>query len=204
MHLLDPDSFKLYGDHFICNIVLDENLPGGLISVNRDPRKRRKKLDAYVARVERIGPSCKSIKPGDKIVVERFDWLQYDLDDERIIARETDVLILASDIPAKGVFVLKEINALQEKAEKSSLYIPEEGFISKMEREIYFGKVIFSNEAKLNSEVIESGQFIWVRKSERNQFRLGKDLIVIRATEEDVLMIGSNQEPKKKIQLEVA
>jgi len=154
--------------------------------------------------VERVGPKCKNIKPGDKVVVERFDWLQYDLDDERIIARETDVLILASDIPAKGVFVLKEINALKEKTKDSSLYIPEEGFISKMEREIYFGKVIFSNEAKLNMEVIEAGQFIWVRKSERNQFRLGKDLIVIRATEEDVLMLGSHNEPKKKIQLEVA
>jgi len=204
MALFEPDEFRLYGDHFICNIALGENLPGGLVAVERDPRKLRKKPDAYVARVERCADGCKIVKPGHKIVIERFEWLQYDLDDERIIARETDVLILGSDEPAPGVFVIKQPNRAEEYKKRNNLYIPDSMHIETVEKEIYHGKVLFSNEVNLNGEEIKPGQLVWVRKSERNQFRLGKDLIVVRGTPEEVLMIGETSDEKQKIPLQVA
>ena len=205
MELFQNDKpFQLYGDHFICNISLDENLPGGLIGVNRDPRKQKHKPDTYVARVERVSSSCKLVKPGEKIVIERFDWLQYDLDEERIIARETDVVILGDDKPAPGIAVLGELTKIEEV--NSLLYIPDASIqTEKQERNYIYGQVIHSAvPAGKTYDALKVGDFVWMYKRDRDQWRLGKTLIIFRFSTEMVFMIGEKCEQKKTVELAVA
>ena len=192
---LFQNDFKLAGDHFICNIAMDENLPGGLIAVERDPRNLKHKPDAYVARIEKIGPGCKHIRPGHKIVVERFDWLQYDLDDERIIAREIDVIILDNDLPAPGVAVVREISEKEELQQRSNLYIPDAGYKETRGKEYVFGSVLHSNVDFLKPEML-----VWMLKTDKNQWRLTKNILVFRPDDEMVLMVGE----KNNFQLQVA
>jgi len=199
MELFQNDKpFRLYGDHFICNIALDENLPGGLINVNRDPRKQRRKPDTYVARVERVSPACKLVKPGDRIVIERFDWLQYDLDSERLIAREVDIVILGNDNPAPGIAVISEIVEIEKV--RSKLYVPDDSIDSeRREKNHIHGEVIHSAVDDL-----KVGNLAWMYKSDQDQWRLGKSRIIFRFSTEMVFMIGEKFTATKLVELNLA
>ncbi len=199
MDLFQNDKpFKLYGDHFICNVALDENLPGGLVNVSRDPRKQKYKPDTYVARVERVSPDCKMVRPGDKVVIERFDWLQYDLDEERLIAREVDVVILGDDKPAPGIAVLLELTEVEKVQVK--IYVPDSTIqTEKRERNYIHGQVIHSAVTDL-----KVGNLVWMYKKDRDQWRLGRSLVIFRFSEETVFMVGEPTEVKEPVELIVA
>lgn len=177
-----PEGFELKGDHAIFNIALDSNLlDGKLASVNRDPRKARLKPDAYVALVEETGPQCKHIKPGDRVVLERWEWLQFNVDEERIIGKERDVLILSGTNPAPGVIVFKILPV----DKKPLLTLPYESYAEK-KRGYYFGEVIAINPESINlpegaeDDMPRIGDGIYIDKYERDQWKLGADKVVFK------------------------
>jgi len=198
MELFQNDKpFRLYGDHFICNIALADNSPGGIIATERDPRKFKRKPDTYVGRVERISPDCRMVRPGNRIVIERFDWLQYDLDEERLIAREVDVVILEDDKPAPGIAVLQEVTDIEKSQPK--LYIPDASFeTEKREKGYLHGEIIHSSVDEL-----KIGNLIWMYKRDRDQWRLGQSLVIFRFSLEMVFAIGERSNVKPPLELSV-
>lgn len=107
--MYDGEEVKIYGRKFLANVALPENSPGGLFLVNRDPRSQRRKPDVYVGVVEEVGEDCLFVKPGDKVCFKRWEWQQLNIDSERMVAREEDLVILANETPAPGVIVVKLI-----------------------------------------------------------------------------------------------
>ena len=179
------DRFTPKGDHFICNIAMEENLPGGLLSVaEKDPRKLINKPDAYVGRVERVSERCKLVRPGDKIVVERLDWLQHNVDDERIIAREVDVIIINHDVPAPGVAVLRRIDEEKVRIKSLNLLPAIKASSSSREREYIYGEILHSN-----IDDYKPGNEAWILKSDGNQWNLTKNIIVFRPDDRMGLLV---------------
>lgn len=163
-------EMTLFSDHFLLNIAMDENLPGGLTAVERDPRKFRIKLSAYVGRVEEVAPTCKLVKVGDKVVVERWEYDQLDIDDERIIAREDQLLILGNQTPAPGVIIFKLFDQTKP---VTNLTLPET--LSLPEPMSYSGMVMASAR-----EAYEPGEILWFQKSDKGQFRYGDNMMAFR------------------------
>ncbi len=164
-------DFELIGDKFICNIAQPENSPGGLFVVQRDPRKHRLPPDAYVGMVEKVGPGCELLRVGQKVVVRRWVYRQFDLDDERIVAREGQVLILNDDTPFPGVVVLK----MKPNEVKTSLIVPDTVKDKKRRTQSYEGDVIASS-----SYSIKKGEHIWVEKRDSGQYFLTRDILVFK------------------------
>lgn len=169
---------RLSRDHFIVNIAQPENTSSGLFVVNRNPRMQDVKPDAYVGVVERVGDGCSIINVGDKVVVERWEYGQFDIDEERLLAKEVDVLITGGEEPAPGTVVLQ----LPEEP-KSDVVIPDT--VRPKQELFYFGKVVSSGDPD-----IVSGEFLWVLKSNDYQYRLGKHMLVFRNTEDVAVMRG--------------
>lgn len=165
------ENLKLIGDRFICNIAQPENSPGGLFVVNRDPRKQRIKPDAYVGVVEKVGPDCRLVKEGQKVVVRRWVYSQHDVDDERIVARERQILMLDDETPYPGVVAMKVSDDLP----KTNLVIPDTVKAQKRRSQSYSGRVIASGcfDYKKND-------LLWVERRDSGQFFLGKDILVFK------------------------
>lgn len=163
----------------IVNISQPENTETGLSVVNRDPRKQDFKPDAYVGVVESIGPSCESVKVGDRVVVERWEYSQHDIDEERLLVREIDVLILSGGVPASGTVVLQ----MEPDVVNTSLVVPDTYRPESLLH--YFGKV----SASADSDV-EVDTFLWVSKSDSYQYRIGQHTLVFRVTPEIIVMKG--------------
>lgn len=179
--MLDP-RFELSGDHFLGNIQLPENTSGGLVAIERDPRRLENKPDCYVAVVEKVGPDCTFVKPGDKIVLERWEYEQFDVDESRLVAREIDGLIFQDEKPAPNTFALQVLNRhLQKYREK--LIIPEAVFADP--ERWFFGKVSSSSYSE-----VEVGNFVWVSKMDSGQFNLGEFTVVVRVSEDEVFLKG--------------
>lgn len=172
-----PSDFRLDGDHLIVNIVLPENSPAGLFVVNRDPRKADYKPDAYVGVVEAVGPDCGLVAVGDKIVFERWQYSQHDADEERIMIREVDVLILRDEKPAPGIIA---IQVLDEEI-KSTVIVPDT--VQPTPSKYWFGRVTATG-----SDEVKVGQFVWANKMDSYQYRLAKHTVVFRAMDDVVLM----------------
>lgn len=187
------ENFKLLGDHFICNIALPENDASGLARVYRDPRFLRVKPDAYVGIVESKGPGCRYVQEGQKVVLKRWVYNQHDVDEERIVARERELLILNDTTPAPGVAVMK-IKPFQPSA---GVLIPQT--LKPKKPSCYEGEVIASNmQVKWGDEVrrIRPKDILWVERRERDQFFLTENILVFKNTpdsatgEPPVLMVG--------------
>lgn len=174
-----PPKFRLANDYFIANIALPETDEAtGLERPNRDPRKMRIKPDAYAATVEHTGPDC-TLKPGDRIVVERMEWIQTNVDDERIIAPERDVLVVNGK-PVRGASVVETEDL--EKPRTTSLEIFE---YRPVKREYVFGRIVATD-----SERFKVGDAVWLAKSERNQWGLGGKGMIFRDDEKFILGIS--------------
>lgn len=165
------EAFELVGDKFVCNIAQPENSPGGLFMVNRDPRKHRLPPDAYVGIVERVGPDCQLIYVGQKIVVRRYIYKQFDLDSERIIAREHQVLMLDDKTPFPGVVVIK----LKSEEIKTTIIVPETVKDKRKRAQSYEGTIIASSSSGCNI-----GDHIWIEKRDSGQYFLSRDILVFK------------------------
>lgn len=174
-----PNDFQLDGDHLIVNIALPENLPAGLVAVNRDPRKAEYKPDAYVGIVEHIGPDCTLVAVGDKVVFERWEYSQHDIDEERIMIRQVDVLVLKGEQPAPGIIAIQVLDT----DVKTDLVVPDT--IQEAPSKYWFGRVTATG-----SESVEVGQLVWAMKMDSYQYRLAKHTVVFRAMEDVVMMVG--------------
>lgn len=171
----------LNSDHFLANIALDENLPGGLTAVMRDPRKQRVKPAAYVGKIEEVAATCRLVKPGDKVVFERWDYDQFDVDDERIIARENQLLILDGETPAPGVIVFKLVD---QSTPKTTLALPPG--VDHKKLNTYCGMVLASAVDKY-----EPGEMLWFQKGDMGQFMYADGRMAFRDNGyADILMRG--------------
>jgi len=159
-------EMELIGRKFVANLtVRPKTQMDGIKMLDSDPRKWRLKPSAYDAVVEEVGPGCTLIQPGDQIVVERWEYKQADWDDERIIADESQVLIVrrnGKETPTPGVVVMQ----IRRQDRPSTLIIPEHIRDKQRKKQtIYFGRVLASN-----SVICEVGEFLWVEKRDRHQF----------------------------------
>lgn len=164
-------KWSLYGEHFVVNIS-QEQKKAGLTLFSSDPRKWREKPDAYPGVVEETGPYCVYVEKGDRVLVERWVYKQFDFDEERLIAKENQVLLFQKKIainkfgpetPTNGVVVLQ----LAKSELKTPLIVPERvRRAQEKKRQVYMGKVLMSasKEAKVD-------EIIWVEKRERYQYR---------------------------------
>lgn len=161
------------------NIAQPENSSAGLSVVNRDPRKQDYKPDAYVGVVEEIGPDCTLVKIGDQVVVERWEYSQFDIDEERLLVREIDILILQESEPAPGIVVMQiELDEI-----KTSLIVPDTYQPESYKH--YFGKIVASADPD-----VEVGKFAWVVKMDSYQYRIGNHTLVFRSMPDTIVMQG--------------
>lgn len=175
-------KFKLYGRHFIVNIALPEN-QGGILNLNRDPRKQRLKPDVYVGIVEEVGPDCQYLEVGQKICLERWEYQQQDIDDERIIADEVDVLVLGDTLPAPGCVVIKLI----DQTPKTSLVISQA--LRPPKPTYYCGLVQCSGVPQ-----VERGEIIYIPRKDDFQYRLGADRLVFRVVDDNSILMALTPE----------
>ncbi len=177
------------GEHFVVNIS-QEPQKTGIALLSSDPRQWRQKPDAYSGIVEEVGPRCESIEKGDRVLIERWTYKQFDLDDERLIAKEHQVLIYQKalklkpgnadsnknvyavkygpETPTLGVVVLQlsKTDMTKDKT-ASNLIVPDDvRRAAEKKRRIYMGKVLMS--ASKDAKV---GELLWVEKRERYQYR---------------------------------
>lgn len=175
------EKFRLHGSHFIVDISLLEN-DNGIINLNRDPRKLRIAPDVYVGEVKEAGVDC-TVKPGQRVCVERWSYSQQDLDDKHIIADERDLLILDEETPAPGVVVMKLLD--QEK--KTDLILPQNKRPAK--RPYYCGVVQCSSVS-----LVQRGEIIYIPVRDEFQYKLGTDRLVFRVVDENSILLALTPE----------
>lgn len=182
--MIDIQKARLLGTKCVVNIS-QKPQKTGIEMVSTDPRKWRIKPDAYVGIVEKTGPRCEIIQTGDRVVIERWQYKQADIDDERLIADESQVLVVQRkkiartaaeikkeaetgeasyepEVPAPGVVVIK----LHSQLPKTQLALPDH--VVKRERKktlMYVGTVTDSG-----SVTAKRGDILWVERRERHQF----------------------------------
>jgi len=166
-------KWKLCGKHYVANIAVDEKTQSGLQVVSRDPRVWRHPPDAYVAKIEAVGRGCELVKEGDTATIERWRYLQLDLDDERIVGDE-DQILLVNGKPVNGVAVMMRID--DNSKPETGLVLPDTS-IEKAKRNLhyYHGSVMATS-----IDDMAVGVEIWIKKAERDQWKLGQDKIVFR------------------------
>lgn len=105
---------SLAGDHFLADIALSSHSKAGIILPERDPRRQKKKPDAYAGKILDVSPWCERVKKDDLVVFERWDWQQEDARNERIIARERD-LIIVNEKPCSDyiIFQLEDLSYIR-------------------------------------------------------------------------------------------
>jgi len=165
-------GYELAGKHFIANIAVDPKTDSGLEVVNRDPRKWRLPPNAYAGKVEECGPRCDMVHIGDMVTIQRWSYLQMDIDDERIQAHQDHVLLINGH-PVNGVIVLVLI---KDKERKSGLILPE-GAVEKEHHYApsYHGLVYASSVDGVNKD-----DEIWIQKSNHEQWKMGTDKLIFR------------------------
>jgi len=169
-------EIKLVGRHFLARISLPENFDSGLLNVQRDPRKQKRRPAAYAGEVEEVGSGCFLVKPGDKIVFRRWDWGQFDADDERIVAEEDDLLIMNDEIPAPGVIVMN----LLDQTLKTDLALPQNLRLPKLPS--LKGEVIAFSPYRMGElkGLVEKGKMLIFQRSDTNQWSYGDGRIAIK------------------------
>lgn len=184
-------GYDIAGKHFIANIATKPTTDSGIETVNRDPRKWRLKPDAYVGVVEETGPRCELVKTGDIATIERWDYLQLDVDDERLLCHEDHVL-LVNGHPVNGVIVMELV---KPKITKLGIILPE----TSVEKEQRYCPSFHGVVLKSSVNNVREGNHIWVKKSKADQWRLGEDKIVFRWDEphknemSNILAIGEKE-----------
>jgi hypothetical protein len=160
----------------LINVALPENSPAGLFLLERDPRKQRKKPDAYTGIVEEVAPGCVFVSPGDKIFFQRWEYTQENIDDERLIASEDELIVLQGERPAPGIIIIK----LEDELPETELALPDT--LRPKSRPSYNGQVIcHSNHGMGELEGLAApGKWLIFQKSDSYQWRYGNGLVAIR------------------------
>lgn len=182
-HINWPENARLFGDHFIADVL--RAAPERAITViNKDPRTQRMKPDAFPVVVEQVGPSCELVKPGDTIVIERWQWAQHEIGEGRFVAREREVLVMANSVPVPGVIVVEVID---EEKKPLGLLVPQTATAAP--RKYIHGRIsrcgYFPESMRAT---YREGNEIWFEKHETGQYRLG-DKVIWRVDEMMALMI---------------
>lgn len=174
--IINGEPASLAGRHFLVNIAIPENHPSGIVLLNRDPRKQRKKPDAYVGSVEEVAPGCLLVKPGDKIVFQRWEWGQYNVDDERLIADETDLIMLDDTTPAPGIIV---VDPVRPKA-KVDIVLPSS--VGEPKTAALKGRVLAFSKYRLGELAgeIGIGDILYFQKSDTYQWRYSDGRMAIK------------------------
>jgi len=170
-------ELRLTGRHFLVNIAQPENLPSGLLNVNRDPRRQKRKPDAYVGVVEEAAPGCLFVKSGDRIVFRRWEYEQMDVDDERLIADEEDLIVLNGEEPAPGIIIMQLI----EEPMKTSLVLPDT--LRPAKRPMFKGEVICHSLYRMGPElknIIKNGIVLYFQRSDSDQWHYGNGRIAVK------------------------
>ena len=187
-------KYRLAGKHYIANIAVDEKTLSGLAIVDRDPRKWRFPPDAYVGRIEETGPLCKLVKPGDVATIQRWTWLQLDLDDERICGGE-DHILLVNGVPVNAVVVVKLIPQIKPKT--AALILP--GAEKQEKKYSYYNGEIISTSVS----AVKLGDKVWLKKGDRDQWKLGADKLVFRWDNPESDPFSNLMATQEKFQFEV-
>lgn len=157
----EKSNLTLSGDHFLVNIALPA-IENGMVRVNRDPRKLRMKLPCYEGTVVEIGTRCRLVKPGDRVVFERWQWQQMDVDDELMIARERDLMVINDTTPAPNVIVIQLPE--EKKLPLNLLSVDKFNYVRPA---TYCGTVIATSA---NPEMGQVGEEIYVESYDYGQF----------------------------------
>jgi hypothetical protein len=174
-----PDGARLYGDHFIANILKAAEPHPQIVILDPDPRNQRMKPDAFPVVVEETGPTCELVRPGDRIVLERWQWAQHEIGEGRFVAREREVLVCENSVPAPGVIV---VDVIDGERKPWGLALPQT--YKPAARKYVHGRI--SRSAYSNFKV---GWEIWFEKYEHGQYRFN-DKIIWRVDETMALMVG--------------
>lgn len=192
--IFDGQEIKLTGTKFLVNIVLPEKLPSGLVNVQRDPRKQRLKPACYIGIVEEVGNRCQ-VKVGARVIVERWEWTQQNVDDERMIADERELMMMDDVTPAPGVMVMQLIS---KKEISSSLFVPE---TIRFEKPPYFHGEIIASSA--NPELGEIGEEVFVEAYETGQFGDDSGRFFFRTNKVALVLMRLKRDKKPELQLQV-
>jgi chaperonin GroES len=165
-------GYELAGRHFIANIAVDTKTDSGLEIVQSNPRKWRLPPDAYVGRVEETGPRCQLVRAGDLATIQRWSYIQMDLDDERIQAHE-DHLLLVNGNPVNGVVALEIVKDIPK---SQGLILPEKA----VENEMRYSTSYCGTVLKSSTDELREGNLAWIKKADADQWKLGKDKIIFR------------------------
>lgn len=111
-------GFSLGGTHFVVDISYSQPT-SGLILTNVDPRRQYRKPDAYAGKVLEVSSECRSVRIGDNIIFERWDWNQFNINEKLIVAREKELIIINEE-PVSGYIIFK----LEQEKETSKIFIP--------------------------------------------------------------------------------
>lgn len=179
-----PENARLFGDHFIADIL--KAAPEQAITIiNKDPRAQRNKPDAFPVVVEQVGPACDMVKPGDTIVLERWQWAQHEIGEGRFIAREREVLVMANSVPAPFVIV---VDVIDEERKPLGIVMPDT--ITPAPRKYIHGRISRSGYFPQSMrDTYREGYEIWFEKHESGQYRFG-DKVIWRVDETMTLMVG--------------
>lgn len=178
------DGFGLGGDHFRANIGMPENHPSGLIMFNRDPRNGKKKPDAYAGIVLDVSPGCSTVKIGDNVVFERWEWQQYDVDNEQIVARERDLIIVNNEpMPGYLIFRLEDLSP-----ERTKLIVPHT--YEKPKSPSLAGQVVASGVRDINI-----GENYIFQAMDSYQYHYGNGLMAFRVNRGAELLAQYDKQP---------
>lgn len=198
MKIIDGREVSLTGSHFLVNIALPEFDSSGIKVVNRDPRKARIKPSCYVGKIEEVGPRCSYAKVGDTVVFERWQWQQMDVDDERMVVREKDLIVFGESLPMPGVLV---INLEDHETPRTTIALPSLNYTPKP-RPYYCGVVerlpLNIDFIRVEGVEIRVGDKIYIEKYEVGQYRDGQGRLFFRiGSGADILAkIESNSAPE--------
>lgn len=165
-------GYELAGKNFIANIAVHSQTDSGIEVVNRDPRKWRLPPDAYVGRVEERGSRCSLFQNGDLVTIQRWSYLQMDIDDERIQANQDHVLLVNGN-PVNGIVV---ISLVIDDNRKSGLILPE----GTSEKNHHYCNSIHGIVYRTSVDDVKIGDDVWIKKSSGDQWKIGKEKIIFR------------------------
>lgn len=173
-----PDGTRLIGDHFVCDAIAASKRESPLVLLDKDPRKERMKPDAFPVVVKEIGPRCRLIQPGDKVVIERWQWNQADIGQGFMVVREREVLIMNNSVPAPGVIV---VDVIDDGKKPMGLTLPET--VRPVKRKYVHGRIDRSGHYMFKKD-----WEIWFERSDDGQYVVG-DKVIWRVDELSALMV---------------
>jgi hypothetical protein len=177
-----PESYKLIGD----SLIADISLPGeasGLVSIERDPRKKKKLPDCYEGVVKEVGAQCKLASPGDKIVFARWIYSQSNVDDALICLREVDLVVVNNEC-VNGFVAVKVFNPFKRVTE---LTLVDKGYEVPKN---FYGQIVSidqSNNKNVETQHLKENDIICFQRMEEYQYQIGQHTMVFKNIRDSIL-----------------